>query len=40
LASSNEIASVEKALNGDAVLVMLTDGARLSKKLKCETLLA
>jgi hypothetical protein len=29
-----------EATNGEAVLIMMTDGARLSKKLKCETVLA
>jgi hypothetical protein len=38
-ASSNWIASVGKASDG-AVRIMLTDGARRLKKLKCETVLA
>jgi hypothetical protein len=32
--SSNWIASVEKALDGDAVLIVLTNSARRSKKLE------
>jgi hypothetical protein len=38
LASSKEIASIKKASDGDAVLIMLTNGARWSKKLKWEIL--
>jgi hypothetical protein len=34
LASSNEIASVEKVLDGDTVFIVLTEGANRSKKLK------
>jgi hypothetical protein len=40
LAFSNWIASVRKALDGGAVSSCLTDGARRSKKLKWETVLA
>jgi hypothetical protein len=32
LGFSNEKAPVEKELDGDAVLIMLSDGGRLSKK--------
>jgi hypothetical protein len=36
LASSNETASVEKTLDGDAILIVPINGARRSKKLKLE----
>jgi hypothetical protein len=40
LTSSDWIASVGKALDDSAVLIILTDGAKWSEKLKCETMLA
>jgi hypothetical protein len=40
LISSNWIVSVEKASDGEAVFIILIDGARRSKKLKRETVLA